>query len=179
MGNLASVDDSSQTNLWKLVALAKHLLDEPVTERNFQTGKLTSIPCSGTNREALYRCHVPLSPPCLWMCWPTGSSLWLLFPVKLWTCMWTINFSVEILVLGMVCHNKARYRQHNFNFLVKMTQPLPYDLFIHWCHFQALDHSHRMSCNSLLCAYKVDGAQINTLKSFTISTYWLCECPPS
>lgn len=54
-GPLASVDDSSESNLWKLMATAKHLLDEPVTVRNFQTGKLHSIPCGGTNREALYR----------------------------------------------------------------------------------------------------------------------------
>lgn len=54
-GPLASVDDSSESNLWKLMATAKHLLDEPVAQRNFQTGKLVSIPCGGTNREALYR----------------------------------------------------------------------------------------------------------------------------
>ena len=54
-GPLASVDDVSETNLWKLMATAKNLLDEPVTERDFQTGKLTNVPYGGTNREALYR----------------------------------------------------------------------------------------------------------------------------
>lgn len=54
-GPLTSVDDASELNLWKLMATAKNLLDEPVTERNFQTGKLNSVPYGGTNREALYR----------------------------------------------------------------------------------------------------------------------------
>lgn len=54
-GPLNSADDSSETNLWKLMATGKHLLDEPVSERDFETGRLTSIPHSGTNREALYR----------------------------------------------------------------------------------------------------------------------------
>jgi len=54
-GPLASVDDSSESNLWKLMTTAKHLLDEPVSERDFQTGKLAPIQHHGTNREALYR----------------------------------------------------------------------------------------------------------------------------
>jgi hypothetical protein len=54
-GQVASVDDSSATNLWKLVATAKQVLDQPVSERNFQTGKLGSISNGGNNRDALYR----------------------------------------------------------------------------------------------------------------------------
>lgn len=54
-GQVASVDDSSATNLWKLVATAKQVLDQPVSERNFQTGKLASISNGGNNRDALFR----------------------------------------------------------------------------------------------------------------------------
>ena len=77
-----------------------------------------------------------------------------------------INFGIEIIVLGMVCHNKALDGQHNINFLVIMTQPLSYYLFMHWCPFQALDYSHKMSCTSVLCAYKVDGAQTKHPNTF-------------
>jgi hypothetical protein len=52
-GNLPSVDDSG--NLWKLIATANLLLDQPVSDRDFKTGKLVPIPDGGTNREALYR----------------------------------------------------------------------------------------------------------------------------
>jgi predicted acylesterase/phospholipase RssA len=52
-GNLPSVDDSA--NLWKLIATANLLLDQPVSDRDFKTGKLVPIPDGGTNREALYR----------------------------------------------------------------------------------------------------------------------------
>lgn len=54
-GPLASVDDASESNLWKLMTTAKHLLDEPVSERDFQTGRLSALHHHGTNREALYR----------------------------------------------------------------------------------------------------------------------------
>lgn len=54
-GHMTAIDDSSPTNLYRLINTAKHLLDEPVSERNFQTGMLASIPNTGTNREALYR----------------------------------------------------------------------------------------------------------------------------
>ncbi len=54
-GQVASVDDSSAANLLKLVATAKQVLDQPVSERNFQTGKLASISNGGNNRDALFR----------------------------------------------------------------------------------------------------------------------------
>ncbi|KAH9536221.1 hypothetical protein CY35_17G097100 [Sphagnum magellanicum] len=54
-GHMTAIDDSTPTNLYRLINTAKHLLDEPVTERNFETGRLSSVPNSGTNREALYR----------------------------------------------------------------------------------------------------------------------------
>ncbi len=54
-GRVAGVDETSPASLYRLINFAKHLLDEPVSERNFETGKLTSIPNAGTNREALYR----------------------------------------------------------------------------------------------------------------------------
>jgi hypothetical protein len=39
----------------KLITVAKQLLDDPVSDRNFVTGKLTAIPNAGTNRDALDR----------------------------------------------------------------------------------------------------------------------------
>jgi hypothetical protein len=54
-GRVAGVDETSPASLYRLINFAKHLLDEPVSERNFETGKLTSISNAGTNREALYR----------------------------------------------------------------------------------------------------------------------------
>lgn len=54
-GHMTAIDDSTPTNLYRLINTAKHLLDEPVTERNFETGRLSSVQNSGTNREALYR----------------------------------------------------------------------------------------------------------------------------
>ncbi|CAK9215131.1 unnamed protein product [Sphagnum troendelagicum] len=54
-GRVAGVDETSPASLYRLINFAKHLLDEPISERNFETGKLTSIPNAGTNREALYR----------------------------------------------------------------------------------------------------------------------------
>jgi hypothetical protein len=49
------VDETSQASLYRLINFAKYLLDEPVTERDFQTGRLTTVQNAGTNREALYR----------------------------------------------------------------------------------------------------------------------------
>ncbi len=70
-GQVASVDDSSATNLWKLVATAKQVLDQPVSERNFQTGKLASISNGGNNRDALFRyinSPKPVPVPANFMC---------------------------------------------------------------------------------------------------------------
>jgi hypothetical protein len=41
--------------LQKLITVAKQILDDPVSDRNFVTGKLTAIPNAGTNRDALDR----------------------------------------------------------------------------------------------------------------------------
>ncbi|KAH9563472.1 hypothetical protein CY35_05G127800 [Sphagnum magellanicum] len=54
-GRVSGVDETSQASLYRLINFAKHLLDEPVSERDFQTGRLTTIQNAGTNREALYR----------------------------------------------------------------------------------------------------------------------------
>lgn len=51
----ASIDDSSPANLDELVQTARDLLDEPVAERDFNTGKLIPVPNGETNREALTR----------------------------------------------------------------------------------------------------------------------------
>ncbi len=61
-GHMTAIDDSTPTNLYRLINTAKHLLDEPVTERNFETGRLSSVPNSGTNREALYRYNIQSCP---------------------------------------------------------------------------------------------------------------------
>lgn len=54
-GRVSGVDETSQASLYRLINFAKHLLDEPVTERDFQTGRLKTVQNAGTNREALYR----------------------------------------------------------------------------------------------------------------------------
>jgi len=54
-GRVAGVDETSPESLHRLINFAKDLLDEPVSGRNFQTGKLASIKNAGTNREALHR----------------------------------------------------------------------------------------------------------------------------
>jgi hypothetical protein len=54
-GRVAGVDETSPESLHRLINFAKDLLDEPVSGRNFQTGKLASIENAGTNREALHR----------------------------------------------------------------------------------------------------------------------------
>ncbi len=61
-GRVAGVDETSPASLYRLINFAKHLLDEPVSERNFETGKLTSISNAGTNREALYRYDALILP---------------------------------------------------------------------------------------------------------------------
>lgn len=55
-GSAVSLDDSSKSNLDSLVQTAKNLLNEAVSERDFNTGDLVSIPTGETNGEALRRC---------------------------------------------------------------------------------------------------------------------------
>lgn len=50
-----SLDDSSQANLDKLVQVGRQMLEEPVSERDVETGELVAIPTGETNREALKR----------------------------------------------------------------------------------------------------------------------------
>ncbi len=54
-GSAVSLDDSSKANLEGLVQTAKNLLDEPVAERDFDTGDLVPVLTGETNREALRR----------------------------------------------------------------------------------------------------------------------------
>lgn len=54
-GSAVSLDDSSKSNLDMLVQTAKNLLDEPVAERDFDTGDLVPIPTGETNGQALRR----------------------------------------------------------------------------------------------------------------------------
>ncbi|CAK9875539.1 unnamed protein product [Sphagnum jensenii] len=54
-GSVSSLDNSAPENLQKLITVAKQILDDPVSDRNFVTGKLTAIPNAGTNRDALDR----------------------------------------------------------------------------------------------------------------------------
>lgn len=54
-GSAVSLDDSSKSNLDRLVQTAKNLLNEPVAERDFSTGDLVPIPTGETNGEALRR----------------------------------------------------------------------------------------------------------------------------
>lgn len=54
-GSVSSLDNSAPENMQKLITVAKQILDDPVSDRNFVTGKLTAIPNAGTNRDALDR----------------------------------------------------------------------------------------------------------------------------
>lgn len=54
-GSEVSLDDSSPQNLDKLVKVAKELLEEPVAERDIDTGELVPMPNGETNRQALKR----------------------------------------------------------------------------------------------------------------------------
>ncbi|KAH9566754.1 hypothetical protein CY35_04G145400 [Sphagnum magellanicum] len=54
-GTLAELDNATPQNLANLKALGLSLLDDPVSDRNFLTGKITPIPNAGTNRDALHR----------------------------------------------------------------------------------------------------------------------------
>ncbi|CAK9272549.1 unnamed protein product [Sphagnum jensenii] len=54
-GTLAELDNATPQNLKDLKTLGCKLLDEPVSERNFLTGKITPIPNAGCNRDALHR----------------------------------------------------------------------------------------------------------------------------
>jgi patatin-like phospholipase/acyl hydrolase len=54
-GTLAELDNATPQNLARLKALGLSLLNAPVSERNFLTGKITPIPNAGTNRDALHR----------------------------------------------------------------------------------------------------------------------------
>lgn len=53
-GPLASLNDTSESNLRNLTAAANRLLDEPASDRDYQTGKVHPDLCK-TNREALKR----------------------------------------------------------------------------------------------------------------------------
>jgi hypothetical protein len=48
-----ALDDSSPENLENLVETAKELLEDPVSDRDFETGELVPIPGGPTNRQAL------------------------------------------------------------------------------------------------------------------------------
>jgi hypothetical protein len=54
-GTLAELDSATPQNLAKLKALGLSLLNDPVSERNSLTGKITPIRKAGTNRDALHR----------------------------------------------------------------------------------------------------------------------------
>jgi hypothetical protein len=54
-GTLAELDNATLQNLEDLKALGRKLLNDPVSERNFLTGKITPIPNAGSNRDALHR----------------------------------------------------------------------------------------------------------------------------
>ncbi|KAH8965874.1 hypothetical protein BDL97_04G139300 [Sphagnum fallax] len=54
-GTLAELDNATPQNLASLEALGLKLLEDPVSDRNFLTGKITPIPDAGTNRNALHR----------------------------------------------------------------------------------------------------------------------------
>jgi hypothetical protein len=52
-GSSVALDDSSPENLENLVETAKELLEDPVSDRDFETGELVPIPGGPTNRQAL------------------------------------------------------------------------------------------------------------------------------
>lgn len=52
-GSSVALDDSSPENLENLVETAKDLLEEQVSDRDFETGELVPIPDGPTNRQAL------------------------------------------------------------------------------------------------------------------------------
>lgn len=52
-GSSVALDDSSPENLENLVDTAKELLEEKVSERDFETGELVQITDGPTNRQAL------------------------------------------------------------------------------------------------------------------------------
>lgn len=59
-GPLASLNDTSESNLRNLTAAANRLLDEPASDRDYQTGKVHPDLCK-TNREALKRYYISVS----------------------------------------------------------------------------------------------------------------------
>ncbi len=54
-GSFASIDTCGHEHLSQVTDLGMQLLDEPVMQRDFKTGKLVPVADGVTNREALYR----------------------------------------------------------------------------------------------------------------------------
>ncbi|CAK9258777.1 unnamed protein product [Sphagnum jensenii] len=54
-GSFASIDTCGHEHLSQVTALGRQLLDEPVMQRDFKTGKLVPVADGVTNQEALYR----------------------------------------------------------------------------------------------------------------------------
>ncbi|CAM6069331.1 unnamed protein product [Sphagnum tenellum] len=54
-GSFASIDTCGHEHLSQVTDLGMQLLDEPVMQRDFKTGKLVPVADGITNREALYR----------------------------------------------------------------------------------------------------------------------------
>jgi hypothetical protein len=54
-GTVAELDNATPQNLKNLKKLGLSLLNDPVSDRNVLTGKITPIPNAETNRDALHR----------------------------------------------------------------------------------------------------------------------------